>query len=74
MQLELPKRLNSILPILKWNLTFYFRLLTKLKIHIDKPLFDYIMEAYTWTVTLLRLNLNTKTCFGYATRGFFIGY
>lgn len=25
MQLELPKRLNSILPILKWNLTFYFR-------------------------------------------------
>ena len=36
--------------------------------------FDYIMEAYTWTVTLLRLNLNTKTCFGYATREFFIGY
>ena len=25
MQLELPKRLNSILPILKWNLTFCFR-------------------------------------------------
>ena len=24
MQLELPKRLNSILPTLKWNLTFYF--------------------------------------------------
>ena len=24
MQLELPKRLNSILPILKLNLTFYF--------------------------------------------------
>ena len=33
MQLELPKRLNSILPILKWNLTFYFRerIQTKLK-------------------------------------------
>ena len=26
MQLELPKRLNSILPILKLNLTFYFRI------------------------------------------------
>ena len=31
MQLELPKRLNSILPILKWNLTFYFRIIKKNK-------------------------------------------
>ena len=32
MQLELPKRLNSILPILKWNLTFYFRRLSKVEV------------------------------------------
>ena len=36
MQLELPKRLNSILPILKWNLTFYFRVLV-----LDTPEYFY---------------------------------
>ena len=35
MQLELPKRLNSILPILKWNLTFYFRKYKNMKMLLD---------------------------------------
>lgn len=47
MQLELPKRLNSILPILKWNLTFYFRFQkfhTKFIYNIQKIVYSIFRE------------------------------